>query len=165
MCKKTLIIIIFLFLCIPFYSEDFIYQQIELDEQYQMDKKIKENYGNLWIGYKFADITFFKYGEQCKPIEILEIYYKDNEELIFLGKINNLGIYDKDNELLCKNLLLKERFSDCKPLGLMEEVLYDPFYTGQYYLRNATSFGALEPYATISIDFENNTLKLDHLSE
>lgn len=156
---------IVLFICGDLFSEEYRLKQIELDSQYKLDKEILENYGNLWICYQFSNKTYQLYGSEWIPIRFIEIYYKNNTDFVFIGKIDVNGIYDKNNELICKNILLKNRFYGYTPLGLTERSLTDPFYTGQYLLNTQNEFGGLDPYASISIDFDINSIIVTHASD
>lgn len=163
--KKLIFLSLILLASTKAVSEEYKLKQINLDSNYKLDKQIIDNYGNLWIAYKENDESFVKNGKNKQGIQTVELYYKKSSDYIFLGKLNVDGIYDSNNNLLCRNIIFYERFNDLKPLGYMEEILQDPFYTGQYYLRNGLSYGALEPYAFLSIDFEKNTIIVTHVSD
>lgn len=160
MKRELILISILLLLCAGNYADEFRLKQIDLDMEYSLDKEIYNNYGNLWIGYQISEKSYKLFGGEFTPIPIIEVYYKKNNNYIYLGKIDTSGIYDKDNKLICENILLSQRFEGDTPLGMTENSLIDPFHTAQYVLTKEGNFGGLDPYARITINFKTNSLEL-----
>jgi|GEM_PF-6541689 len=159
--KRVFILIsILLLLCAASYADEFRLKQIDLDMEYSLDKEIYNNYGNLWISYQISDKSYKLYGGEWTPIPIIEIYYKKNNNYLYLGKIDTSGIYDKDNKLICENILLSQRYEGYTPIGMTDDSLIDPFQTGQFLLNKEGEFGGLDPYARVTINFKTNSLEL-----
>lgn len=161
MFRKILMMCFILCTCTAYsFADEFRLKQINLDMNSSLDNQIKNTYGNLWITYQLSEEKYQLFGSVWTPVTLIEVYYKRENNFIYIGKIDIQGIYDKNNNLICKNVLLAEDFDGYTPLGLTEESLEDPFYTAQYLLNDENDFGGLDPYATITINFETNSLEV-----
>lgn len=155
--KKKILISVFIIFNIVFLSSAEKKQpliiQYDLDPKYKMDREILEKYGNLWGIYTLSEEICINRSNRV-PVEEISFFYRNNNNFIFLGKYNKLGIYNNANELIFDNPY-SENF-----VGYIENVLVDPFYTGVYAYENENSLGGFEPYTKIEIDFQNNSIKL-----
>ena len=128
-------------------------KQYSLDTKYEIDKKILQNLGNISAIYTYSNQIIVN-GSERAPIETISFYYKSNNNYYFLGKYDKYGIYNKNQELIYSNPYA-ESF-----IGYTENILEDPFYTGQYVNEERFGPGAFEPYVNIQIDFQNVTITL-----
>ena len=171
MLKKRfcMIYILLLLVCIISAQEntnELIFKEVKFSEDGIKGREILNHYGNLWIGYKQADTPCIFSTKKYYPVTIINFFYKNNDDLFFLGKIDMNGIYDKNSQKLCSNTLKKERFNNISVLGFTEDSIEDPFYTSQFYKNNETGkYGCSEPYAFFTIDFETDSLKLIQVRE
>ena len=124
-----------------------------LDEKYEIDKKILQNFGNISAIYIYSNQIIVN-GSERTPIETISFYYESDNNYFFLGKYDKYGIYNKNQELIYCNPYT-ESF-----IGYTEDILENPFYTGQYVNEDRFGPGAFEPYVNIQIDFQNNTITL-----
>ena len=90
-------------------------------------------------------MCYFENQFERTPIETISFYYESDNNYFFLGKYDKYGIYNKNQELIYCNPYT-ESF-----IGYTEDILEDPFYTGQYVNEDRFGPGAFEPYVNIQI--------------
>lgn len=140
-------------------------------------KGVYEKYGNLHIKYKIIksinilnvpDVYYYEHF-----IDDIEYYYKDEAGEHFLGKINMLGVYDRDGDMIydvlndTNDIARRWKFPVQSVIGYDYEILIsNPFNVAlcipEKYVpgRNEMSrtYFALDNFAEIYIDFEKNSL-------
>lgn len=140
--------------------------------------KVRERYGNLHIKYKIIksinilNVSDAYYYEHF--IDDIEYFYNDKSGEHFLGKVNMVGIYD------CNGNMIYDVLEDMKHLATkwkipmedffgynLDRIIYHPFFlacgTYEKYIypnrvTNPNKLHTLDNFAEIYIDFEKNSL-------
>ena len=143
-------------------DENWYMQEVDFENSdWETGQKIYEQYGKLYLKYQKLNISYNEYGTISFPITQLFYYYKNNDDFVYMGKVDMQGIYDKDDKLLLA-MPENENF-----IGLASSVVFeDPFSINFFAINPAdNNYFITEKYASLYVDYEKNTFTARSFSE
>ncbi len=125
-------------------------------------KEFYEHYGNIYLFYKENPQKYPKYSErnntiieEYSAIEELKYYYKSNNKLCYVGKINLDGVFDKNDKCIWP---FPEIPKEAKAVGYDSRILESPFNRAVILVENGSALST-DPYGYIRMNYETNTFE------
>lgn len=134
------------------------------EEKIPAYKNFYEHYGEIYLFYKETPCKCQRYNNQNGKfekkydiiIEELEYYYKKDNNLHYIGKINLKGIFDKNDNCI---IPFPEIPENMRADGYSSEILEKPFHNAVIITENGSS-RELDPYGYFIINYETNTFEV-----
>jgi hypothetical protein len=122
MKKQIFLVIVFLLICKVFADPSAFQKKVDISPADLQYSELKKENIEVWIRYSSEIGTFGSGLEKTQKIlESVKFYLKKNGNMIYVGKVDKDGLFDKNNTLLCST-----KAGTSKVLGISDTTLTTP---------------------------------------
>ena len=132
-------------------------KKVEMSKKNSQYKELKKEKTEVWIKYS-PEISSYDSAHSGKQsiFDSVAYYLKKNGKMIYVGKVNKDGLFDKNG-----NLLQAVQVADkVEVLGISEETLKAPLDPNLVIKRENGNISSSNPFVLICFDLENENIKV-----
>jgi hypothetical protein len=133
------------------------YKKVEISKKNSQYKELRKEKTEVWIKYS-SEISSYEsaYSGKQSIFDSVEYYLKKKGKLLYVGKVNKDGLFDKSGNLL-QEVHVAEKVA---VLGISADTLKAPLDPNLVIKREDGSISSSNPFVFISFDLDNENIKV-----